>query len=102
LKVSFPIMTLELAIVLVILGLTIVLMAVELWQVEVVESLVVVAFVSTKLITPEQALNSFGDALLVMIASVLVRRRALCIPESRIGSVRSPVAAPCDFSSSAS
>jgi hypothetical protein len=94
-------MTLELAIVLVILGLTIVLMAAGLWQVEVVASLVVVAFVSTKLITPEQALNSFGDSL-VMIASVLVRRRALCIPESRIGSVRSPVAAPGDFSSSAS
>lgn len=65
-------MTIQIATVLAILVLTIVLMAAELWPVEVVALLVVVTLVFTKIITPEQALDGFGDASLVMIASVLV------------------------------
>lgn len=81
-------MTLEIAIVLAILVGTIVLMASELWPVEGVALLVVVTLVFARIITPEQALDGFGDASLVMIASVS-------------GSVRFLVAAPCNFSSSA-
>jgi len=67
----------QIVIVLFLLVVAIVLLAVEYWSIDVVALMLMLTLVLTRIITPEQAMSSFGEGALVMIGSVLVMTGAI-------------------------
>jgi Na+/H+ antiporter NhaD/arsenite permease-like protein len=67
----------QIVIVLFLLVAAIVLLAVEYWSIDVVALMLMLTLVLTRIITPEQAMSSFGEGALVMIGSVLVMTGAI-------------------------
>ena len=62
----------QIALVLVLLVVAIVLLSLEYWSVDVVAILLMLTLVLTGIITPDQAMSSFGHGALVMIGACLV------------------------------
>jgi Na+/H+ antiporter NhaD/arsenite permease-like protein len=60
----------QIALVLILLVVAIVLLSLEYWSVDVVAILLMLALVLTGIITPDQAMSSFGHGALVMIGAV--------------------------------
>lgn len=62
----------QIALVLILLVVAIVLLSLEYWSVDVVALLLLLSLVMTGVITPDQAMSSFGHGALVMIGACLV------------------------------
>ena len=67
----------QITLVLLLLVVAVVLLSLEYWSVDVVGILLMLSLVLTRIITPDQAMSSFGHGALVMIGSCLVMSGAI-------------------------